>query len=455
MRRRINKQLKIVEHKIHHMHALELLFIRKIISENIQLLDLITADLIKGLKNPEKGREGMMSSEQVFMALVIKQMNGFSYEQLAFHLEDSKTYRRFCGFGIADDAPSKSTLQRDIKKISATTLEGINKIIINYAKDSGIENGKTVRVDCTVVESNIHHPTDSSLLYDVVKVLARLIDVIKDDFLLEIKFINHTRSAKKKALKILNSRGAENKKLVYKKLIRATEKTVSYAVDAVESLKIINFIAPNLEAIAAAEELCHFIELGKSVIFQTKSRVLDGMPVPSSQKVVSIFEPHTDIIVKDKRETYYGHKIALTGGKSGLLTDLVILEGNPADTNIAKEMIVRQKKVFDKYPAQATFDGGFASKDNLKEIKELGLKDIVFAKKRGLEISDMAKSTWVYKKLRDFRAGIEGMISFLKRSFGLSRCTWKGFDSFKAYAWSSVITANLLLMSRHFISVGS
>lgn len=455
MRRRINKQLKIVEPKINHFHALELLIIREIISKNIKLLDLITADLVKGLENPEKGREGMMSAEQVFMALVIKQMNGFSYEQLAFHLEDSKTYRQFCGFGIADDVPSKSTLQRDIKKISATTLEEINKIIINHAKDSGIENGKAVRVDCTVVESNIHHPTDSSLLHDVVKVLARLIESNREAFSLEIKFTNHSRCAKKYSLKILNTRGAENKKSVYKKLISAAEKTIKYATNAAEKLKIINCIYPNVAAIAASEELCHFIKLGESVIFQSKSRVLDGKPVPSLQKIVSIFEPHTDIIVKDRRETYYGHKIALTGGKSGLLTDLVILEGNPADTTIAKEMIVRQKEVFGKYPTQASFDGGFASKDNLKEIKELGLTATVFAKKRGLEISDMAKSTWVYKKLRDFRAGIEGMISFLKRSFGLSRCTWRGFESFKAYAWSSVITANLLLMARHVIGTNS
>lgn len=451
MRRRITKQLKIVEPQINHEHAFELKFIREIISGNFCMLDLVTADLTRGLKDPESGREGMMSAEQVFMALLIKQMNGFSYERLAFHLEDSKTYRQFCGFGIADNVPSKSTLQRDINKISAESLEAINKIIIRSANDYGIENGKAVRVDCTVVESNIHEPTDSSLLYDVVRVLVRLIEQNIDVFSLQIEFTNHTRRAKKRAHKILNTRGVKKKKSVYKDLISTAEKTVKYATVAVENLKIIDTLSSNPAATAASEKLCHFIEMGKSVIFQTRSRVLDGKPVPSLQKIVSIFEPHTDIIVKDNRTTYYGHKIALTGGKSGLLTDLVILKGNPADTTIAKDMIVRQKKVFDKYPLQATFDGGFASKKNLKEIKELGLTDTVFAKKRGLKVSDMAKSTWVYKKLRNFRAGIEGMISFLKRSFGLSRCTWSGFESFQSYAWSSVVTANLLLMARRFI----
>jgi len=448
MRHKIAKQLKLVDTKNKHFHGFELEFMREIISQNIQLLDFITADLIRNLKYPEKGREGMMSAEQVFMALIVKQLNGFSYEQLAFHLEDSKTYRRFCGFGIADDVPSKSTLQRDIKKINSSALEAVHKIIMSFAKQHKVENGKAVRVDCTVVESNIHPPSDSSLLYDVVRKLARLTGNIIEEFSLQIKFINHTSTAKKRAHKILNLRGTKNKKAAYKDLINTAKKTITYATTAVAGL---NMFTDNPEAIAASKQLEHFIDLGNAVIFQAVSRVLKEQAVPSSQKVVSIFEPHTDIIVKDRRATYYGHKIALTGGKSGLLTDLVILEGNPADTTIAKEMIVRQKEVFGTLPKQASFDGGFASKNNLKELQRLGLKASVFAKKRGLKISDMAQSPWVYKKLRNFRAGIEGMISFLKRSFGLSRCTWSGFESFKTYAWASVITANLLMISRHFL----
>ena len=158
-----------------------------------------------------------------------------------------------------------------------------------------------------------------------------------------------------------------------------------------------------------------------------------------------------DIIVKDRRETYFGHKIALSGGKSGLFTDLVVLEGNPADARLAVEMASRQKKIYNRALQQITYDGGFASKANLVEIKELGIKDVAFSKKRGLDITEMVKSTYVYKKLRNFRAGIEGMISYLKRSFGLRRCNWRGLESFKAYAWSAVVTANLLLLARHLL----
>ena len=126
--------------------------------------------------------------------------------------------------------------------------------------------------------------------------------------------------------------------------------------------------------------------------------------------------------------------------------------GNPADSTLADKMIARQKDIYGTAPRQAAFDGGFASKDNLAKIKDMGVKDVAFHKKRGLRIVEMVKSSWVYKRLRNFRAGIEGMISFLKRCFGLRRCSWCGFESFKSYAWSSVIAANLLLTARHFLA---
>ena len=131
-----------------------------------------------------------------------------------------------------------------------------------------------------------------------------------------------------------------------------------------------------------------------------------------------------------------------------MITDVVIESGNPSDSSLAVTMVNRHTDMYGKHPRQITFDGGFASKNNLKLIKAIGVSDVCFSKKRGLCISDMAKSTWVYKRLRDFRAGIEGMISYLKRSFGLRRCSWRGFESFKSYTWASVISANLLLLAR-------
>ncbi len=121
---------------------------------------------------------------------------------------------------------------------------------------------------------------------------------------------------------------------------------------------------------------------------------------------------HTDIIRKDNRETLYGHKICLTGGASSMILDCKVLEGNPADSTLAKTMVDRQVEIFSRPPRQIVFDGGFASKMNLSDLKAAGVQDFAFSKGRGLEISDMVKSSWVFKRLRDFRAGIEGNISF-------------------------------------------
>jgi len=452
MRKSIRQQLSIVEPSVSHPHARELHKMREILDGLPEIAGLVHADLVCGLDDPEAGREGMMSAEQVFRAMHVKQMNGFSYEDLAFHLEDSRTYRSFCGFGIGDEIPSASTLQRDIKRVTPETLEAVNMILLQTAADKGIEKGRKVRIDCTVVESHIHRPTDSSQLEDSVRVLTRLTGRAVEIFDLGIHFVNHHRRAKKRALKILNAKSDKQRKKPYKDLLQVTGWTVGYAKTAVEALHSVFGIGVKEAAESAAEELCHYISLAEKVMNQTERRVLQGETVPAEEKVVSIFEPHTDIIVKDRRDTYYGHKIVLTGGISGLFTDLVVLEGNPADSTLPVDMISRQKKIYGRVPLKAAYDGGFASNTNLEDIKGMGVRDATFRRRRGLKISDMAKSTWVYRRMCDFRAGIEGMISFLKRCFGLRRCTWSGFESFKSYAWSSVITANLLLMARHMLT---
>ena len=200
------------------------------------------------------------------------------------------------------------------------------------------------------------------------------------------------------------------------------------------------------------EQLEHFLGMMARVLDQTRRRVFEGESVPATEKVVSVFEKHTDIIRKDYKETYYGHKICLNVGKSSMVLDCQILDGNPADSQLAVAAIERQQEIYGKAPRQVVFDGSFASDPNLKAIKELGARDVVFTKGRSLKVSDMAKSLYVYRKLRNFRAGIEGCISFLKRTFGLVRCTWRSLPSFKTYVWSSIVSCNLLLMARALLN---
>jgi IS5 family transposase len=126
----------------------------------------------------------------------------------------------------------------------------------------------------------------------------------------------------------------------------------------------------------------------------------------------------------------------------------VITEGNPADTSLTTTMLDRQQEIYGRYPLKAALDGGFASKDNLAEAKQRQIKDVCFAKKRGLTVENMCRSQWVYNRLRRFRAGVESIISWIKRCFGFDRCTWKGRRSFESYAWLSVVTANLITLAR-------
>lgn len=431
--------------------ARELRGISSLLDQHPTILELVWQDLVDASGAQQaRGARGM-TAEQVLRALILKQMNSWDYRELAFHLEDSRTYRCFCRFRLFSKTPSKSTLQAAIKSLRAETLESIHRELINSAIVAKIEAGETVRIDSTVVESNIHHPTDSRLLLDCVRVLTRLMKKVREIFGKDaILFHDRTRRAKKRNLGITNARRKKAREPLYRDLIRVAEETrlAAQTVLSVEALK--EPMAKDVTRLR--QDLARYVHLAKQVIDQTRRRVLKGESVPSSEKVVSIFEDHTDVIVKDNRETLYGHKIYINGGSSSLILDCLITDGNPADSSLTQEMIDRQRDILGHVPEQAVFDGSFASRANLEALKDQGVEDVVFSKHRGLEVSEMAKNTWVYRRLRNFRAGIEGNISFLKRIFGLSRCTWRSLPSFKSYVWGSVISFNLLVLARHLMA---
>jgi len=283
-------------------------------------------------------------------------------------------------------------------------------------------------------------------LFDSVRVLTRLLYQAREVFGIKIVFSDHQRRAKRRMVGIQYAKGEKQRQPLYEDLLKVTRKTIGYAIKAEEVVG--NLLSTDMELFGLLSQIKHYGDLARQVYDQTYRRIVQGETVPAGQKVVSIFEEHTDIIIKDSRDTHYGHKICLTGGASNLILDCVILEGNPADSELVEQMLDRQQEIYGRYPLKVALDGGFASKDNLAKAKERKIKDVCFAKKRGLEEADMCRSEYVYNKLRRFRAGIESGISWLKRSFGLTRCTWKGFRSFKCYVLSSVVAANLLTMAR-------
>jgi IS5 family transposase len=436
--------MPLMPQSLDHPRTAELDAISRILEASPTISDLAMQDLCRGVAKCQAGANGM-SAEQVVRAAIIKQMFEFSYQDLAFHLIDSVSLRRFCLIGIGDKEFRKSVLCKNIKALTPQTWEAINGCVVQYAKDNGIEKGRQVRIDCTVVESNIHAPFDSTLLWDSVRVLTRILTTAKEHFPHSgISFHNHTRRAKRRMLGIQHAKNKKQRKGKYLDLLKLTRSVVVYAQKAADILKH----KPALVAMPICDELKHYIDLALRVIDQTEKRVVHGQAVPASDKVVSIFEPHTDIIVKDRRDTFYGHKVCLTGGASNLIVDCVITDGNPADTMLTETMLDRQNEIYGRYPLKVALDGGFASRDNLDAAKSKKIKDVCFAKKRGLNVEDMCRSQWVYNRLRRFRAGIESGISWIKRCFGFARCTWKGLRSFKSYVWASIVSANLLTIVR-------
>ena len=439
-----------MDRSIDHPRAYELRDISRILDEIPIINKMVLQDLTREVEHRDRGAEGM-SAEQVVRAAIVKQMEEFSYDDLAFHIVDSRCYRSFCRIGIADKGFGKSTLCSNIKAISPETWEATNRILVAYGEDNKIEKGRAVRMDCTVVSSNIHDPSDSSLLWDSVRVLTRMLAQINERFEgLKISFSDHTKRAKRRMLGVMNANGEKARKKQYLDLLKMTGKVVNYATSAVSILETFPFEHVSVWDCAQrmAEDLQQVITLTQKVIDQTTRRVVYGDSVAACEKIFSIFEPHTDIIIKDRRDTFYGHKVCLSGGASNLITDCLIVDGNPADSTLTDQMLDRQEQIYGRYPLKVALDGGFASKDNLASAKGKNIKDVCFAKKRGLEIEEMCRSEYVYKRLRRFRAGIESGISWLKRCFGFARCTWKTLRSFKSYVWASIVSGNLLTLAR-------
>jgi len=309
-------------------------------------------------------------------------------------------------------------------------------------------------VDSTATETNIHYPQDSRLLQDAIVVITRLLAAGRElTPVPRYQYSNHERVVKKQVAKIRDTKKEEVRVKGYKALLGIAMQVRGYALTAIRVLNTYESadMMENIRASVLAEELERVLDLFDRVIDQTRRRVIDEEKVPAREKVVSIFECHTDIVEKGNRETVYGHKLFLTTGKSGLILDCVVERGNPADSSMFLPLMDRQQDIFKRAPRQAAGDGGFASAENLDKAKEMGIKDVCFSKGKGLDILDMVKSKWVYKKLRNFRAGIEAGISTLKRSFGLSRCTWRGWDGFRRYVTSAAASFNVLMLARLLI----
>lgn len=411
------------------------------LDENPTLIGLVAKDLRRcGVK--QTGRQGL-PAESALRCALLKQHRQLSYEELAFHLEDSASFRAFARLPLSW-TPKKSVLHKTIGAIRAGTWEAINRLVLRSARKKKVETGGVIRLDSTVTAALMHEPSDSSLLWDAVRVMVRLLKEADNLLGGGMAWRDRRRAAKKRARAIQFIRGQAKRVQLYRELIEIARATRADLRQT--EARLAKQEAP--QSLLWQAKANHYRPLIERIIAQSERRVLKGEQVQASEKLVSLFEPHADIIVKGGRDTGYGHKLNLVTGRSGLVLDVVIEAGNPADSDRLLPMLERHIAFYGEPPRQAAADGGFASHANLDEAKARGVSDMAFHKKCGLRIEDMVRSRWVYRKLRNFRAGIEAGISCLKRAYGLRRCTWRGLDHFKAYVWSSVAAYNLALFTR-------
>jgi transposase, IS5 family len=441
MRQECTVQASIFDLFAGHEIGRELKAMSAWLDEHRALLGLVAADLRRhGVK--ETGRHGL-PAESVLRCAVLKQYRQLSYQELAFHLEDSASFRAFARLPWSW-TPRKSVLHKTISAIRAETWEQINRALLASAWQEKLESGGMVRLDSTVTAALLHEPSDSSLLWDAVRVMVRLLREAQAWVgASALAWRDHRRAAKKRARDIQYTRGRPKRVQLYRELINLTRATLAYLDQAAAQLAMA--VAPAITLWQA--KVRHYRPLIERIIGQTERRVLAGQPVPAGDKLISLFEPHADLIVKGSAVAY-GHKLNLTTGKSGLILDVVIEAGNPADSERLLPMLERHIACYGKPPRQAAADGSYASRDNLSRAKARGVRDMAFHKKGGLKIEDMVRSRWVYRQLRNFRAGIEAGISCLKRAYGLARCTWRGLGHFRAYVWSAVVAYNLALLAR-------
>jgi IS5 family transposase len=444
MRTKRTSQVSIFDQFAQHDIGRELAGMSAWLDAHLNVLDWVAKDLkLSSVK--ATGRRGM-TAESVLRCALLKQHRQLSYEELAFHLLDSASFQSFARLPV-DFIPRKSALQSNIGAITDATWEAINRHLLGDAKQARVETGKMMRIDSTVTDTPIHEPSDSTLLWDGMRVMVKLLQWAEElSGAPELVWCNHSRVAKKRARAIRYTRGKEKKLPLYKDLVHVTEDTLDYIRQAQLRLAVAKACSMEFEQWLA--QVAHYTPLIERVIEQTRRRIFSGETVPAREKVLSLFEEHTDLIVKGSRDIQYGHKLNLTSGRSGLILDVVIEDGNPADAERFLPMLDRHIELYGYPPRQVAADGGYASGANVTAAKKRKVKDVAFHNKRGLSIDAMAKSQWVYRKLRNFRAGIEAGISCLKRAYGLARCTWKGIAHFRAYVWSSVVAHNLALFTR-------
>jgi transposase, IS5 family len=421
--------------------------------EDDTLFARLKADL--SCRYPNSARLGRHSTpvEVILRMLVVRRLYGFSYEQTEHFVSDSIILRQFCRLYL-EPAPDDTTLIRWANTIGAQTLAALNDRAVELSRSLKVTRGRKLRTDATVVETNIHHPTDDALIADGVRVISRLVGraqgLIPQSVCQAARgepFRNRTRSAKRLAHKIskMAPRRTQEAKATYqaayKRLVEVARSSIKQA-ERVRSMLEVEL--PSAGKIS--EEICHFARLLERAVWQAHRRVFEGEQVSAVEKLLSIFEPHTAIIRRGKarKQTEFGRKVWLSEVDGGIVSNFRILEGNAGDEAQLRPVLEDHLRLFGKPPELVAADRNVHSKENEGLAKEKGVKKVCLPKagKKSKEREEYERQGW-FKRARKFRAGIEGRISVMKRRDYLGRCRDKGEEGFGRWVGWGVLTANL------------
>ena len=416
------------------------------------LVELVRRDLDRGLKKPNAGRHGI-TPDQTLRSLTLMRVKNWDYRELRERINDGFTLR---GFTLFDShaVPKHDAYNRAINRLTPATLAAINQCVVQQAVVLGLEDGKQLRVDTTVVETNIHHPTDATLLWDTVRTITRLVEDLHQKLPRGVKgFTNRTRSARRRmqTLQRMTARQREQQQTPkYRELIRITEHVVQDAKQVIAAAKRVGSVDVVAHATidGICKEIASFGELGGRVIDQARRRVLQGETVPPDEKVYSIFEPHTDLIKRGKtlKPVEFGHKVFLAESANGLITDYRVLEGNPVDSDQVQASLEHHQKTFRHAPDQYAGDRGFYSAESVNHCEEAGVVQVCIPQRGGQRTAEQEELERgrPFKKGQRFRAGIEGRISVLFRGRGMKRCLLKGRQRFEILVGAAVLANNLM-----------
>lgn len=427
--------------------------ISNFLDEQHDMIEQVRCDLTRGLKNAETGRSGL-TPQQVLRSLVLMRIKNWNYRELRERIADGCTLRQFTDFYCLP-VPRHDAFHRGFNRLTPETLKAINDLVVQAAVELGVEDGQKLRVDTTVVQTDIHHPTDNTLLWDVVRVITRLIGRLAEALeRLRIKgFRDRTRSARRRMQEIQRmtpKQRHEHQTGTYRELIGITEEVVESARAALQQTRKTrgkDMIA-DLAIGETRKEIEHFCSLGARVIDQSRRRVLNGEQVPAGEKLYSIFEPHTDLIKRGKVQTpiEFGHKVFLAESARGLITQYDVLDGNPVDEEHVVVSLERHRKTFGDVPKLYGSDRGFFSERNVTSCKQQGVEVVCIPQRGGTRTPEREayEKTPEFKDGQRFRAGIEGRISVLFRGRGMKRCLAEGRDRFELWVAAAVLANNLM-----------